>query len=122
MNYSHNSNKKNWTPLACMTPTFLNLPASLKMYQHYFLPKEIPREICDVVIVRQSLLQHHPTIVPNVRRNWFNLTRKALPFKKLTDPIYTDKRYAHSCKKKHLFCQPKRKQLCLWHPRNNPGT
>ena len=40
MNYSHNSNKKNWTPLACMTPTFLNSPALQKMYQHYFLPKK----------------------------------------------------------------------------------
>ena len=112
--------QKKLDAISLYDPYLFELTSFTKNVSTLFSSKEIPREICDVVIVRQSLLQHHPTIVSNVRKNWFNITSKALPFKKLTDPIYTDKRYITHVRRNIYFANQNENNYAFGTPQE-PG-
>ena len=112
--------QKKLDAISLYDPYLFELTKFTKNVSTLFSSKEIPREICDVVIVRQSLLENHPKIVSNIRKNWFKLTSKSLPFKKLKDPIYNDKLYISHINKNIYFAN-QNENTYAFGSQKNPG-
>jgi len=85
-----------------------------------FSSKEIPRQICDVVIVRKSIVKKYPEIVNNIRANWYDLTKSALPFNKLSDALYYDANYIDHIKSNIYFAN-KNENNYAFGDKKNPG-
>jgi len=86
-------NKKKLDAISLYDPYIFELNEYNKSLNIIFSSKEIPKEICDVVIIRESIIDSHPTLIPNIQHNWFKLTSKQLPYKKLKPPIYNSPDY-----------------------------
>ena len=85
-----------------------------------FSSKEIPREICDVIIVRKSILEQYPSIVNNIKSNWFKATERQLKLDKLDDPIYKNKDYIKHIRQNIYFAN-KNENKFAFGTKDNPG-
>ena len=85
-----------------------------------FSSKEIPREICDVIIVRKSILKQYPSLVNNIKSNWFKATEQQLKLDKLDDPIYKNKNYIKHIKQNIYFAN-KNENKFAFGTKDNPG-
>ena len=85
-----------------------------------FSSKEIPREICDVVILRKDLAEKHPMLVKNIQKNWFKLTSKDLPFKKLKNTIYKNNDYVEHIRSNIYFANENENKYAFG-SKNHPG-
>ena len=85
-----------------------------------FSSKEIPREICDVIIIRKSILEQYPSIVNKIKTNWFKATEHQLKLDKLDDPIYKNKDYIKHIKQNIYFAN-KNENKFAFGTKGNPG-
>tara|TARA_A100001015_G_scaffold319343_1_gene441945 strand:- start:1729 stop:2679 length:951 start_codon:yes stop_codon:yes gene_type:complete len=85
-----------------------------------FSSKEIPREICDVVILRKKVADDHPMLVKSIQKNWFNLTSKDLPFKKLKNPMYKNSDYVDHIRS-NIYIANENENKYAFGTKNHPG-
>ncbi|RAP23958.1 hypothetical protein DID73_01970 [Candidatus Marinamargulisbacteria bacterium SCGC AG-343-K17] len=85
-----------------------------------FSSKEIPREICDVVIIRSKLIDKYPGIVQSIQNNWFNKIKKDISFKGAVDPLYRNNEYLSHIKENIYFAN-KNENMYAFGTKKVPG-
>jgi hypothetical protein len=79
--------------LSLYDPHIFKLNQSNTAHNILFSSKEIPKEICDVVIVHTDIIDRYPTFIHQLRNQWFQATRTIIDYSLLPRPIYQNTGY-----------------------------
>ena len=116
----HQFKLKKLDAISLYDPYIFELMEYQKDLNIIFSSKEIPREICDVVLIRKDIIKKHPNIIENIQKNWYKLMSKELPFKKLNDPIYKNNQYI-SHVQSNIYFANKNENIYAFGNFENPG-